>query len=342
MSNGIILIDAPTGEEFFRGEASSIILGREEGVTIVIPDSTISRAHAEFLKIGNDWCMRDLGSTNGTTLNGTLLNPHHLVVVRAGDRVSFGEYSVGIREEGPLKTVPSIHILKEDSYQGEFPIGPNTDFSFGGPKATIPASELGTEELVFIVRQQDGELILSCKHPEILPFLNGEVPSGRVKLSDKDEIQVGSLQMLVSSRTAKTAQEIKAGQLLLDENGGEKTKVSSGIESEDLPSTEEFMNMPSYLQGRFGEDGWEDPWEKKRRQTTSILTIEEPQDAEIPAQKYGGMTHAELVGGQRFSMPSLETVKQEKSRKEKIQAVIGSFTLLAIYSMMMILLNLHW
>ncbi len=49
---------------------------------------TVSRAHAELRLQGGVWVLRDLGSTNGTTVNGRRVTGS--AVVRDGDQVSFG------------------------------------------------------------------------------------------------------------------------------------------------------------------------------------------------------------------------------------------------------------
>jgi pSer/pThr/pTyr-binding forkhead associated (FHA) protein len=63
-------------------------LGREEGNTIVIDEDTISAQHALFHYERGRWWIEDLGSTNGTFINGRPVTGRQPVA--AGDEVRFG------------------------------------------------------------------------------------------------------------------------------------------------------------------------------------------------------------------------------------------------------------
>ncbi|MCB5165590.1 FHA domain-containing protein [Streptomyces bambusae] len=68
--------------------AHPLRIGRDPGNGLRLTHDTVSRAHAELSLQGGQWVLRDLGSTNGTTVNGRRVTG--TAVVRDGDQVSFG------------------------------------------------------------------------------------------------------------------------------------------------------------------------------------------------------------------------------------------------------------
>jgi hypothetical protein len=76
----------PTGERLPLGEGV-VTFGRKPESTVQLADPNVSRNHAEIRPHGNGWVLVDLGSTNGTRVNGVRVSSHELV---EGDEVSFG------------------------------------------------------------------------------------------------------------------------------------------------------------------------------------------------------------------------------------------------------------
>ena len=64
-----------------------MVVGRLTGCDICIEDSNVSREHAAFVVDGGDWYVEDLGSTNGTKLNGARIDRARL---SDGDVVQVG------------------------------------------------------------------------------------------------------------------------------------------------------------------------------------------------------------------------------------------------------------
>lgn len=64
-----------------------LVIGRMSSADVVLSDPNVSRRHAELRREGERWLLVDLGSTNGTLVNGKIAREHEL---DDGDRLSFG------------------------------------------------------------------------------------------------------------------------------------------------------------------------------------------------------------------------------------------------------------
>ena len=76
----------PTGDRVVLGEYT-VTMGRNPDSTIVLADPNVSRAHAEVRPRGTGFVVVDVGSTNGTKVNGTKVGEHELV---DGDEIVLG------------------------------------------------------------------------------------------------------------------------------------------------------------------------------------------------------------------------------------------------------------
>ena len=68
------------------------VLGRSRDCDVILADTNVSRRHAEIRRDGEGWTIRDLGSTNGTTLNGR--DVRGTQPLKPGDRLQVGTADV--------------------------------------------------------------------------------------------------------------------------------------------------------------------------------------------------------------------------------------------------------
>ena len=90
--------------------------GRLATLEIVLDDTSVSRRHAEVRTTASGWRVRDLGSTNGTFVNGSRLGPGEWPL-RVHDIVRFGNITVvvdmlreGREEEDTQTTTDNLYV----------------------------------------------------------------------------------------------------------------------------------------------------------------------------------------------------------------------------------------
>jgi predicted component of type VI protein secretion system len=87
-----VMRSGPTPGVTFALEGDQLIIGRDATHAVSINDAEVSRKHARLTFQGGKYVLEDLGSTNGTFVNGQrLVSP---AVLKSGDVVSLGEQIV--------------------------------------------------------------------------------------------------------------------------------------------------------------------------------------------------------------------------------------------------------
>jgi len=90
---------APAALSFPPGRGGRFTIGRTRDCDLCLTDLSVSRLHAELVRDGDGWLLNDLGSHNGTRLNGWLVR--ETVPVRGGDLVEFGSVTFILCDEPP-------------------------------------------------------------------------------------------------------------------------------------------------------------------------------------------------------------------------------------------------
>ena len=92
-----LVIHTPQGRpRVVRLDAHDVTFGRAEGSTVILEDAYISDHHARVFLRDNEWCIADLGSTNGTFLNQVKVTS--ATPIAAGDQLGIGKPTVQVRK----------------------------------------------------------------------------------------------------------------------------------------------------------------------------------------------------------------------------------------------------
>ncbi len=77
-------------EELLKLEGTAWIAGRGEKSELFLKDEKASRQHFQIVKDADDYLLKDLGSSNGTFLNGRKVNPSKIAPLQSGDVIQVG------------------------------------------------------------------------------------------------------------------------------------------------------------------------------------------------------------------------------------------------------------
>lgn len=80
-----------------------ISVGRSPSNAICVNDPSVSGQHAQLQLVGDSYHVKDLGSTNGTRVNGAVITT---VPLRPGDRVRFGGVEARFEADLPSDAQP--------------------------------------------------------------------------------------------------------------------------------------------------------------------------------------------------------------------------------------------
>jgi predicted component of type VI protein secretion system len=138
----LIMRSGPTPGAVFNLGGDQLTVGRDSTNDVVINDAEISRRHARLTFQGGKYILEDLGSTNGTFVNGQrLAGPR---VLKAGEVVSFGEQIVLVYEAStfdPAATIASPRAAAVPSASRPIPAPPPAPADYAG---SVPASPVST------------------------------------------------------------------------------------------------------------------------------------------------------------------------------------------------------
>lgn len=152
----LVVEQGPEPGQTFTLSTAPQTIGRSANNAIVINDAEISRRHVQLTPQSGSFVIEDLGSTNGTFVNGIRLNRPALL--KHGDSVAFGD-TIRLRfwAEGmaagvvhsPVDDVPTPALPPEPvpayaqppaNYPEPPPAAPPTFDDFGAPQTAVPAN----------------------------------------------------------------------------------------------------------------------------------------------------------------------------------------------------------
>src|SRR5215207_3063111 len=83
----LVVLQGTNVGEMHKIEGPELVIGRAVSAAVRLNDDGISRRHCRVLSIGGQVIIEDLGSANGTLVNGEMIQQHAL---KEGDKIRLG------------------------------------------------------------------------------------------------------------------------------------------------------------------------------------------------------------------------------------------------------------
>ena len=135
MSFKLTVRQGPRPNLVFDLDQDSYTIGREAGTEIVIEDPQISRRHATLTRQGNTYLLEDIGSTNGTYVNGRRVTAP--VLLSNGDMLGLAD-TIVLVVQAPLTVSDDATVVSDAAHYDAAHYAPPTQPAFTPPKVQPP------------------------------------------------------------------------------------------------------------------------------------------------------------------------------------------------------------
>lgn len=267
------LAEGPADERAFEVDTSlrELRVGRQRGVELELPFPAVSSLHARLSRGEHegDWQIEDLGSMNGTWLDGQRLSPGQPLFLRAGQRLRvatvdmvFEGWSASL--QAPPGTVTIARRLISDLFGATGDGVPTLTVEFGFTRQTavrlaerqrrylvgrspscdlVLSSDHASREHAAFVRQDDGVWVSDLGSKNGVQ-VNGLGIAGTRRLSDGDRVSVGEVTLRFTDPEDRYLRRIEAleGQIFADagvadsDSGAKERRGGEGASRGRIPT----------------------------------------------------------------------------------------------------------
>jgi NADPH-dependent 2,4-dienoyl-CoA reductase/sulfur reductase-like enzyme/pSer/pThr/pTyr-binding forkhead associated (FHA) protein len=197
----------------------TIGIGRLPPAQVVLADREVSSLHAQLTRDDAGWFLRDVGSRNGTSVNGVQITDAHLL--REGDRIRVGTTELafhstvaasppGPRLETPVPasgavahaSAPSVEIVRGPGRGLRFVLATTESSAGRDPTNVIRLDDSSVSRRHAIFAGFGGRWFVSDLHSSRGTLRNGArlAPGEETELSDGDTLTLGDVELRFTHR----------------------------------------------------------------------------------------------------------------------------------------------
>jgi serine phosphatase RsbU (regulator of sigma subunit) len=211
-------------------------IGRSSRNAIPISDPTVSKEHAEIARQGTSWTIHDLGSRNGTRVNG--VNAREPLPIRAGDLIEIGHVAMRVSAEPAGPALP----LNEATVMGS-----SLRVNIADVLASPSRTKAGTEKVLKLLAEAGRLLVLprplreTCD--QVLEFVERAVPASRYVLLLRPSPDAEPIQFAARTGGGRSAQPLALSHTIMKQVMDERVSVLT----QDVGSDSRFRAQMSLV-----------------------------------------------------------------------------------------------
>ncbi len=211
-------------------------IGRSSRNAIPVSDATVSKDHAEIMWQGSAWLLHDLGSRNGTRVNGVSATTP--LPIRSGDLIEVGHVSMRVSDE------PAAPAWQ---YNEKTVMGSSLRVNVADVLASPGRSNAGSEKLLKLLAEAGRLLILprplreTCE--QILEFVERAVPASRYVVLLRPQPKAEPVQFAARTGGGRSEQPLALSRTIMSQVMDERVSVLT----KDVGSDDRFRAQMSLV-----------------------------------------------------------------------------------------------
>jgi pSer/pThr/pTyr-binding forkhead associated (FHA) protein len=203
-------------------EAIPLVAGRADNVDLVLEDISVSRRHFTVSASDEGWQIEDLQSSQGTRLNGLLLEPNRPVPLKEGDEIEAGVFRLlfkGKADDQPgqdsnavvrqlalglagfsksEEQTPYLEVINGPSAGERYMLMPGTKAKLGrGKRCELVVDDARISRVHGLVRSLNGQIWYADASSTNGSRINGQKVLQPTRLFDGCEIELGRITIAI-------------------------------------------------------------------------------------------------------------------------------------------------
>jgi methylglyoxal synthase/pSer/pThr/pTyr-binding forkhead associated (FHA) protein len=188
-------------------QTNECLLGRSPCSGLILDSPDVSRLHAKFALEQGEYYFYDLGSANGSLVNGKLAHPNQGYLLKPGDIIRVGEFALILYPVGELEELPATVLDNPNATVIEH----RSHLSFPGNHSAKVDSQVTKQDidLPFTGEVPAGEVSTPEPQLHLTEEEEADISSADDAIADENILDLGDEQISVETSDAVLEEEVE-------------------------------------------------------------------------------------------------------------------------------------